>query len=59
LPGIASTCIASYAPGFTGSVLAPGALPYINKAAFTDPPACAFGNRRAPRRLAWFRRAWY
>ena len=61
VPGIVSTCIASYAPGFTGPVLinggygsgnalAPGAFSYINKAAFVDPAAYAFGNlpRSAP-----------
>jgi hypothetical protein len=60
-PGIVTTCIASYAPGFSGPVLinggygsgnalAPGALAYINKAAFVDPVAYTFGNlpRSAP-----------
>ena len=60
-PGIVSTCIVSYAPGFTGPVLinggygsgnalAPGALSYINKAAFVDPAPYTFGNlpRSAP-----------
>jgi len=60
-PGISSTCIVSYAPGFTGPVLinggygsgnalAPGALSYLNKAAFVDPAPYTFGNlpRSAP-----------
>jgi hypothetical protein len=60
-PGISSTCIASYNPAFSGPVrinegyghgnaLAPGALSYINKSAFIDPPAYTFGNlpRSAP-----------
>jgi hypothetical protein len=53
--------MASYAPGFTGPVringdygngnaLAPGAVSYINKAAFADPAVYTFGNtpRGAP-----------
>ena len=60
-PGIVSTCMASYAPGYTGPVringdygngnaLAPGAVPYIAKAAFADPAPYTFGNtaRGAP-----------
>ncbi len=60
-PGITSTCIASYNPSFNGDVringgygsgnaLAPGAVAYINRAAFTDPAAYTFGNlpRSAP-----------
>ena len=60
-PGISATCIVSYAPGFNGPVLinggygsgnalAPGALAYINKAAFVDPAPYTFGNlpRSAP-----------
>ncbi len=60
-PGIVSTCMVSYAPGYTGAVringdygngnaLAPGAIPYIAKAAFVDPAPYTFGNtaRGAP-----------
>jgi hypothetical protein len=60
-PGLTTTCIVSYNPNFSGSVLinggygngnalGTGALSYINKAAFMDPPAYQFGNaaREAP-----------
>ncbi|HEY3454494.1 MAG TPA: TonB-dependent receptor [Bryobacteraceae bacterium] len=60
-PGIVSTCMASYAPNFSGPVringdygngnaLAPGAVSYIDKKAFADPAPYTFGNtpRAAP-----------
>ncbi|HEX4750192.1 MAG TPA: TonB-dependent receptor [Bryobacteraceae bacterium] len=60
-PGLTTTCIVSYNPNFTGSVringnygdgnaTGTGALAYINKGAFIDPPAYQFGNaaRNAP-----------
>jgi hypothetical protein len=57
-PGISSTCVVSLNPAFSGPVringsygsgnaLAPGAIAYLNKAAFVDPAPYAFGN--APR----------
>jgi hypothetical protein len=59
--GIASTCIASYNPAFTGpvringtygngNVLGSGVATYLNKSAFVDPAPYTFGNlpRSAP-----------
>ena len=59
--GVASTCIASYNPNFsgqvringnygTGNVSGAGATPYLNKSAFVDPAPYTFGNlpRSAP-----------
>jgi len=53
-PGIVSTCIPSYNPSFTGSVmnapwgsgnvLGSGAASYISKNAFVDPAPYTFGN---------------
>jgi hypothetical protein len=63
--GIASTCIASYSPSFSGDVringeygsgnaLQPGAVSYLDKRAFTNPAQYTFGNlpRSAPFGLA-------
>jgi len=60
-PGIASSCIPSYNPAFSGPVringnygsgnaLAPGAVAYYAKSAFVDPAPYTFGNlpRSAP-----------
>jgi len=59
--GVASTCIVSYNPSFsgdvringdygTGNALQPGAIAYLDKRAFTNPAAYTFGNlpRSAP-----------
>ena len=61
-PGVSSTCYVSYNPSFSGPVringnygdgnaLAPGAVSYINKAAFMDPAPYTFGN--VPRTAAY------
>src|SRR5262249_46297839 len=59
-PGVVSTCMPNFGPGFSGAaqttdwgsgnVLAPGARSYLNKAAFVDPAPYTFGDvaRSAP-----------